>query len=295
MHPPAKLASHRKDTALKWADLAVKPNFSWPNVQVELSFEGRKIVLQPITDELSCTVSVFDDHEITFEEGGTILSRFLSRLAWSMGSGIVELFICGSNNPARPGRLGRGTYEKSGWALVDPWDYLYLPSANNPNADLALALFREGLSINSVPFSFLSYFKVLNILFSGGYAQESWINANLNRVSYPPAHERLLELAKSECDIGAYLFRQGRCAVAHANGTPLVNPDSYGDKRRLELDLPLIKELSTLCIEQEMGVLSESSFWKYLRENNTETPELLKKIVSIDGRITYVTMEEYAQ
>lgn len=109
---------------MKWVDLAVKPNFSWPRVQVEVVFEGRRIVLQPITDELSCTVSVFDDHEITFEDGDTILSRFLSRLAWSIGGGVVELFICGSNNPVRPGRLGRGTYEKSGWALVEPWDYV---------------------------------------------------------------------------------------------------------------------------------------------------------------------------
>lgn len=279
---------------MKWVDLAVKPNFSWPRVQVEVVFEGRRIVLQPITDELSCTVSVFDDHEITFEDGGTILSRFLSRLAWSMGGGVVELFVCGSNNPVRPGRLGRGTYEKSGWALVEPWDYLYLPSANNPDADLALALFREGLSINSVPFSFLSYFKVLNISFSKGPAQKGWINANLGRVLYQPALDRLLELGKSECDIGAYLYKQGRCAVAHANETSRINPDSYADKWRLELDLPLIKEISALFIEQEMGVLSDSSFWKHLRETNDETPELFKKTVATDGRIIYVPVGCYA-
>jgi hypothetical protein len=81
----------------------------------------------------------------------------------------------------------------------------------------------------------LSYFKVLNISFSGGPDQMNWINANLSRVLYPPALDRLFELEKSECDIGAYLYGQGRCAVAHANGTSLVNPDSYVDKRRLEL------------------------------------------------------------
>jgi hypothetical protein len=175
-------------TVMKWADLAVKPNFSWPNEQVELTFEGRRVVLQPITNELSCTVSVFDNDDITFKDGGTVLSRFLSRLAWSMNAGVVELFICGSNNPVRPGRLGRGTYEQSGWSLVDPWNYLYLPITNSPDADLALALFREGLSINSVPFSFLSYFKVLNISFSKGPAQKDWINANLDRVIYASIH-----------------------------------------------------------------------------------------------------------
>ena len=275
------------DYPVKWADLAVKPNFSWPKVQVEIPFEGRRVVLQPLTDKLSCAISVFDDAGITFDEGGTVLSRFLSRLAWSMNGGVVELFICGSNNPARPGLLGRGNYETSCWAAVEPWDYIYLPSANNVNADLALGLFREGLSVNSVPFAFLSYFKVLNITFSAGQPQKDWINANLAKVWYKPAVDRIHELNKSESDLGAYLYHQGRCAVAHANGRPLVNPDRYGDRRRLELDLPLMKEIAALFIEQEFGVLSDSAFWKYLRYTNAKSPELLKKTVAADGRIVY--------
>lgn len=235
---------------MKWVNLAVKPNFSWPNVQVEIPFEGRRVVLQPLTDELSCTVSVFDDGGLTFEDGGAILCRFLSRLAWSMNGGVVELFISGSNNPVSPGRLARGTYGISGCVAVRPWNYLYLPSAQDARADLALALFREGLSVNSVPFAFLSYFKVLNIVFSSGQSQKDWINNNLVHVLYQPALDRLQDLSRSEGDLGAYLYHRGRCAVAHANETLLVNPDSYGDKRRLELDLPLMKEIAALFIER---------------------------------------------
>ncbi|MFZ2655455.1 MAG: methylamine utilization protein MauJ [Victivallales bacterium] len=272
---------------MKWVDLAVKPNFSWPKVQVDIPFEGRRVALQPLTDKLSCTVSVFDDAGLTLDEGGTVLSRFLSRLAWSMNGGVVELFFCGSNNPARPGLLGRGNYETSCWAAVEPHDYLFLPSASNVNADLALGLFREGLSVNSVPFAFLSYFKVLNIAFPAGQPQKDWINANLAKIWYQPAVDRIHELNKSESDLGAYLYHQGRCAVAHANGTPLVNPDRYGDKRRLELDLPLMKEIAALFIEQEFHVLSKDAFWKYLRDTNVKSPDLLKKTVTADGKIVY--------
>lgn len=247
---------------MKWVDLAVKPGFSWPNCQVELEFEGRRVVLQPMTDELVCTVSIFDDRGLSFEEGGSILCRFLSRLAWSMDGGVVELFFGGSNNPSRPGRTGRGTYGSSGWAAVEPWDYLYLPMPKSAEADLALAVFREGLSVNSVPFSFLSSFKVLNIRFSSGPDQKTWINRHLGGLWYKPAVDRLQELQRSESDIGAYLYHQGRCAVAHARGSPVANPDIYSDKRRLELDLPLIKEIAAQLIEQELGVLSNSSFWK---------------------------------
>jgi hypothetical protein len=276
---------------VKWTDLAVKPNFSWPKVQVEIPFERWRVVLQPLTEKLSCTVSVFDDADLTFDEGGTVLSRFLSRLAWSMNGGVIELFICGSNNPTRPGLLGRGNYETSCWAPVEPWDYIYLPSATDVSADLALGIFREGLSVNSVPFSFLSYFKVLNIAFSAGAPQKDWINANIAKIWYQPAVDRIQELKKSESDIGAYLYHQGRCAVAHANGTPLVNPDSYGDKRRLELDLPLMKEVARLFIEQEFGVLSDSTFWKYLRETPANSTELLKKTVAADENIVYAPVD----
>ena len=99
--------SHK--TTSKWIDLAVKPHFSWPNKQVELEFEERKIVLQPRSVDRSCTVSVFDENGISFEEGSKIIYRFLSRLSWSENAGIEELFIVGSNMPKRPGILGKGS------------------------------------------------------------------------------------------------------------------------------------------------------------------------------------------
>ena len=31
-------------TTSKWIDLAVKPNFSWPNKQIEIEFEKRLVI-----------------------------------------------------------------------------------------------------------------------------------------------------------------------------------------------------------------------------------------------------------
>tara|TARA_R110001583_G_scaffold83806_1_gene221039 strand:+ start:395 stop:1246 length:852 start_codon:yes stop_codon:yes gene_type:complete len=277
-----------------WLDMAVSPRFSWPSKQVEIPFEGYKIVLQPRRKvpensmELACTVSVFNLAGTTFEVGGTIASRFLSRLAWSQNGGVVELFPAGSNNPKRPGWLGQGTYGVSGCAQVEPWDYLYLPSAEAIEADLALGLFREGMSVNSVPFAFLSFFKVLNIKHGAGAGQKDWINNNLEYLWYSPAVDRLNELRQVVNDIGKYLYEEGRCAVAHAHGNPLVNPDNYSDKRRMENDLKLMKELAALFIEKELGVLSDSSFWKSLRESHSGSSKyLLTKVELEDGNIVY--------
>lgn len=282
------------EPSMKWFDLAVTPKFSWPDVQVVIPFEGHRIVLQPRRQgpgdeiELAATVSVFAPDEISFEVGGTIAGRFLSRFAWSSNGGVAELFCAGSNNPNRPGRLGQGRYGKSGWMQVTPSDYVYLPAANSPEADLALGLFREGMSVNSAPFAFLSYFKVLNIVHGNGADQKRWINDNLQHLWYRPAVNRLTELQKSKADIGAYLYHQGRCAVAHANGDSLVNPDNYEDKRRMQDDLCLIKEISALYIEREFGVLSDSSFWRRLRDGTHSTPELLRKAIDQDGQIMYI-------
>lgn len=155
-----------------WCDVAVTPYFSWPNAPIGIPFEAKLIVLSPPTDKLACRASLLDPNRTTFEAGGTILSRFLSRLAWSTNSGIVELFHSGSNMPDRPGLLGQGTYARTPCGTVDPPYCLYLPTGLAPEAELALALYREGLSVNSIPFAFLSLFKIFNIRFAAGPAQE---------------------------------------------------------------------------------------------------------------------------
>ena len=275
-----------------WLDFAVCPKFSWPNVNVEIPFEGYKLVLQPRRHgdygELACTVSVFDPHGITFEVGCTVVSRFLSRISWSFGDGVIELWPAGTNNPSGPGRLGQGAYERSCWGQVVPWDFLYLPRAASDNADLALGLYREGMSVNSTPFAFLSNFKVLNILHAGGREQKNWINSNLQYVSDSHAKERIDELRTTVTDIGKYLYDEGRCAIAHAHGFPLVNPDSYSDKFRMERDLRLIKSIAALFIERELGVLSPCSFRESLHDAKSAGTELLQKVVDAEGKVSYV-------
>jgi len=273
-----------------WFNVAVTPHFSWPNMTIELPFEGKTIVLSPPTDTLACRAALYDSQYTAFEQCGTILSRFLSRLAWSMNGGVVEFFHLGTNMPNEPGRLRQGSYARSGWATVDPPHCIYLPSATNPNSDLALALYREGLSLNSIHFGFLSLFKVLNIRFGSGLAQEIWINDHLPRIGYQPALDRLLELQNSNENVGKYLFVQGRCAVAHANSSPLIHPDLYEDRRRLEADFPLMKELAALFIEIELGVPSQSSFHKSSNLNFNGSEALMKGEVSND-RILYAPFQ----
>ena len=283
-------------TSMLWCNVAITPHFSWPNVRCAIPFEGNTIVLSPPTETLACRAALLDSNRTTFEKGGTILSRFLSRYAWTMNAGISELFYVGTNIPSEPGRLGQGTYARAGWATTDPPHCIYMPKPGNESGELALALYREGLSVNSIPFGFLSLFKILNILHSDGASQPKWINDHLPDIWYPPAADRVREIQAEHQDVGRYMFVQGRCAVAHANTQPLVNPDNFLDKRRLESDFPLMKEIAALFIERELGVSSNSSFYKNF-DPNQHGDKMLMKGTSTDGRVKYApyTNENYKE
>ena len=270
-----------------WMNFAVRAGFSWPNVPVEIPFENSTVVLSPATEDLVCTASIFDQSGFEFAEGATRLSRFLSRLAWSQRGGIEEHFAIGTNDPEKTGRLGKGNYATSAWANIEPWHQLYLPSPPSPNAALAIALFREGMTLNSEPLAFLSFFKVLNVVFSDGQAQQGWINNNLGLVQYGQALDRLSELRAQHQDIGKYLYVQGRCAVAHAYSSPVADPDNYADRLRLRDDLPLIEAMAEFCIEHELDVPTTDTFLATHRNSKALPPEYLVPSSRSKDRVRY--------
>lgn len=292
-HPLTEFRKSRPD-AMLWANMAVRPSFSWPNVEVEIPFEGKIMVLQPGSEKLSRAVSVYDDQGTNFKEGGSRVSRFLSHLAWSHDAALVDLFITGSNNPAHPGLCGAGQQPAMNWAAVHPWFSLYLPIAPDSRGHLALALYREGmgLAIDSSPFSLLSFAKVLNVIHASGPAQIAWINANVDAIpNWSRGKSRLDELrADGVNDVGEYLYGQGRCAVAHANSTT-VDPDDYADRRRLSADLPLMKEVAALFIEKELGIEREHTFSKRTRDLRTLPSSYLVPRPQPKGYLRYVPAE----
>ena len=293
-HPLTEIRKTRPD-AMLWANMAVRPSFSWPNVHVEIPFESKTMVLQPGSDKLSRAVSVYDDQGTNFEEGGSRVSRFLSHLAWSHDAALVDLFNTGSNNPAHPGLCGVSQQSAMNWAAVDPWLSLYLPISPDSRGHLALGLYREGmgLAIDSSPFSLLSFAKVLNIVHASGPAQIAWINANVDAVPHwSRGKSRLDELrADGVNNVGEYLYGQGRCAVAHANSTT-VDPDDYADKRRLSADLPLIKEVAALFIEKELGIEREHTFSKRIRDLRSLPSNVLVPRPQLKGYVRYLPAEE---
>ena len=69
---------------------------------------------------------------------------------------------------------------KDAQAIVDDYFELnYVPDPADEKARLALAFYREGLTLNSVAYQCLSFFKILNITLANSKAQKDWIDANI--------------------------------------------------------------------------------------------------------------------
>jgi len=239
----------------RWLTVAVESGIFWPTKETVLAYEGHEFVLRPETEELAPTVAVALDDPDRDGEALLLVRRFLSALAWVEGGFIRETVTFGTGGG--PGRIGKGP----GARMINPHFRVdYLPTNLTTRGKLCLALYREAQNLNSTPFQFLGYFKVINMLYPGGPEQRAWINGACAKLNDFRAQERLRELHASHRDVGAYLYESGRCAVAHAFNEPIVDPDDPTDTRRLIEDLPVIKALAEFAIEREFGVKSSRTF-----------------------------------
>ena len=240
----------------EWVVASVAPQIGWPMWVEKISYRGQHLLIIPQVDDYYPSVAVMRGPGLpTIESAQVLVLNFLSALCWLEGRG-CEVAKWTSGSLPRP-VIG---FARSGIHLMtrvhfDPFD---IPDVADQKARWALAFYREGLSIQQIPYAFLSFFKIINIIHNPGRDQKAWINANidaaaaLERVAAKPRLDSLRTLKR---DVGDYLYELGRCAVAHAGHGVTVTPRSC-DLRRLAEDLPLMKALLAYCIEYEFGIQS---------------------------------------
>ncbi len=106
-----------------------------------------------------------------------MIRAFLSGLAWGKGKSMRETL--GTTCSAGPLAIGKGP---SG-GIIDNGPIEYVPDPANDRTKLALALYREALSVNMVAYQFLGYFKIINVIHESGPDQIAWINATAENVT----------------------------------------------------------------------------------------------------------------
>jgi hypothetical protein len=239
----------------RWLTVGLENGIHWPTNEVKVTFQGNEFLLRPETDQLAPSVALAFDPPMSDKEALHLIRRFLSSLSWVERGHLRETITFGTGG--RPGGVGKGP----GARLISTrFRVDYLPETTDTKARLCLALYREAMNLNSEPFQFLGFFKIINALYKTGAEQKAWINQTLPLLNDHFATERLKVLQKQQRDVGEYLYESGRCAVAHAFNEPLVDPDDPDDTWRLTADLPVIKALAEHLIESQVGVKSARTF-----------------------------------
>jgi hypothetical protein len=240
----------------RWLNVGVKGSAAWPSEEMAVEFGRHKLLLKPAKRETEQSIHI-KLHDLSQVEALTLINRFLSVLAWCGDQPMENLY--GWSGSAVPVAVSRES-RMLGSSLVFP---LHLKHQASKKTRLALALFREARTINSGPFEFLGYFKILNIFWRDKWVSVKGqrqnpivegIRATLPRLKDHLAVSRLRDLGASKRDVAKYLYESGRCAVAHAYADPIVDPDDVADLHRLSEDLHIVKEIAEHLIETELSV-----------------------------------------
>jgi hypothetical protein len=231
----------------KWMNLGVSGQAGWPREQCEVCFGGAQLVLMPRTEDTMASVHI-EVSKLDHVDAMTLVNRFLSLLSWCEGQPLINHYGW-SGNPVPVAVRAQNPVRSVSEHFVFAREPL-----GEQRQRLALALYREGNNLNSVPYQFLSYFKILNIFWRGGKEIKKELASILPEITDARCRERIAAITNAGDDPAEYLYRHGRCAVAHAYSDPLVDPDDASDVRRLSEDLPVIRAVAEHLISTELNI-----------------------------------------
>ena len=124
----------------------------------------------------------------------------------------------------------------------------------NDKQRLAVGLYREGRSNNSIFFKFLGLFKILEIQMNGDQRQR-WLTEYLadkwQGFSFKGKYEYV---PRDPDDLQFFIYKYGRCAVAHANREPTVDIHSLLDYRVIGVCYNVIKQAVEYYMVEELGI-----------------------------------------
>lgn len=268
-----------KKTKKGWVTANLSPQSAWVKEITKIWFKSRFIYLIPLEDDKPAYATTLIMDGEAYKDTQKVLSSFFSSLSWVKTIPLSVEHWSGGGRPNPAGYPGSSVSLLFTISSVDKDDII---EPQDEKARLALAFYREGLSINHIFYSFLSFYKIINMIKSSGPDQISWINSKLDQLSYE-AKKRITEIESDIKDIGKYLFKRGRCAVAHASlksteDNPNADPDDPDDQERFRKDKVLIKEVSAIVIEEEFGIKSSMSLYK---ERDKDGRYRIQKLLNI--------------
>lgn len=274
----------------RWIVATVNPRISWPTKKQIIDYEKTEFVLFPQGENESAAIAIrADAYGFDATVARKRIMEFCSALAWSERQGIEVVAWSGGNLP-------RPIHIRHGRSIVDFLQAEHLPKLDSDDLRAALALYREGISLDNPFYAFLSLYKAISVVIPDGKQRGGWIDGTLADLDDHRAKQRRDELLDNKLDVGQYIRDEGRHAIAHAGKQPFVNPDEVEDHFRLQQDVPLLKNLAELAIEREGGVKRSHTIWKehlYELEGFRDLiPDDIRTLLEESGPIPEGTMLE---
>lgn len=247
----------------EWVCLNVEPSCPWPVRPQPVEFAGERIWIVPLTQEEYGGVAMQLHDGMTTDDAASLMHRLLSVISWREDSGVIVVHQTGGSWP-----MMMGIKKKIGFAIREQFDFTETVCPEEEEPRIALALMREARSLNHYGYAFLSFWRVLELAFPKPKARVAWMEAALPTLKAHDLKEAFDNIAeKVTADICRHLFESNRCAVAHASGRPIVNPDDPRDARRLRKELPIVRELAVRAIEERFGIpTSKTEYQQHLYE-----------------------------
>jgi hypothetical protein len=234
----------------EWVCLNIEPNVPWPVRAQPLDFDAHRVWIIPLTSECYPGVAIKRPQNLSRNDAEGLLFRLLSVISWREECGIAVAHRTGGNLPHM-----MGLDKKSGFSIRESFDFTDVICPQFEGSRVALALMREARSLNHHGYAFLSYWRVLEIAFPESRARVAWMEATLPTLSGQGIREALASIVLlGAADVCRHLFESGRCAIAHATGQPIINPDDPRDAARLSCELPVVREMATRVIEERFGI-----------------------------------------
>lgn len=222
------------------------------------TYQGTKCRWINQTDHAEATLIVPIRDRSSYYREYELGLRLLSRLAFQSGQPMRSRMVAVSKCQFSPSFYQ--TRRMGGIRFLSHSSHI--SDASNCDLNFALALFREGLNSGSIHYAFLSFFKVVQLAFKKDLPGiDTWIADNLGKVRGEDVHHWLSEAGIRPDQVGKYLNESGRCAIAHVNREPTIDPDNPQHHERIGRDLPIAKGLALLAIE---GGLFGQSLAPYL-------------------------------
>ncbi len=232
----------------------IRAHSGWTGKPIKLSFQGNDYFLMPRDGDFLAYISIEIGRREDPKNKQSSVAMLASYLAWYFKQGIE---ICTWIGHA--GLISKFKYGNIP-VIYSHFDVRYIPRIPDDKAKIALALYREALTLNVNGYKFLSFYKVLDLACNTSHNQRQAIKEYLPKIIDREAKARIETLYQSNENIEEYLYKSCRCAVAHAYQKPFLNPDNIDDDVRLKADLPIIKEIAEKIIEDKFGIMTSESY-----------------------------------